>query len=178
MESKYDNIDVVVDSVPSKKDYKKWCVDDACKCKAYIDNNTAHLQYGYSDNIGTWFINTAIDTYPKLAASVTKLFPGRNFENGADIGCGSLTFFDYLKVENPLLIDITEEWVNHMRQRGYNAVVGDIQNLSFIEDKSIDIIVCSDILEHVLSFDVAMKEVSRIISDDGLLLVNIPSNMR
>nr|WP_115094497.1 class I SAM-dependent methyltransferase [Synechococcus sp. UW106] len=49
----------------------------------------------------------------------------------------------------------------------------DIQNLSF-DDKSFDLIISSDVMEHVEDYKRAFKEILRVLKDDGVYIFTIP----
>lgn len=169
-----DNIDVIIDTEGDSVLYEKWYRDLAIRNLTYVKNRTAAKQHNYKKELGIWHIPTALIVYPKLRDSIHKLFPNRIFENGVDIGCGTVTLFDYIQISNPLLVDLIEEYCKFMQDKGHKITKGDIENLNFIEDSSMDIVVCSDILEHVLSFRIAINEVKRILKPGGLLVGNIP----
>lgn len=169
-----DNIDVIIDTEGDSTLYEKWYRDLAIQNLNHVKNKTAAKQHKCNKELGIWHIPTAIIVYPKLSASILRLFPNRTFESGIDIGCGTVTLFDYIQVSNPLLIDLVEEYCIFMRNKGHRVRKGNIENLNFIEDASMDIVICSDILEPVFSFRTALNEVKRILKPDGLLVGNIP----
>jgi hypothetical protein len=39
-----------------------------------------------------------------------RLFPGREYETGLDAGCGMLSFFEFVYVKNPVLVDISKTY--------------------------------------------------------------------
>ena len=49
----------------------------------------------------------------------------------------------------------------------------DIQNME-LEDESYDIVLCNHVLEHVLDYDRALKELHRIIRKNGFLQIAVP----
>lgn len=51
----------------------------------------------------------------------------------------------------------------------------DIQNLSF-DDLTFDIFLCNDVLEHVKDDRKSLKEISRILNNNGFAFINIPGN--
>ena len=50
----------------------------------------------------------------------------------------------------------------------------DIQNMDMVQDKTYDVIICSHILEHVEDDRRAMRELHRILKDDGVCLFLVP----
>ena len=55
-------------------------------------------------------------------------------------------------------------------------VRADVQQLP-VPDSSIDLIVCSDVLEHVIDDVAAMRELRRALSDHGVAFVHVPVNV-
>ena len=43
------------------------------------------------------------------------------------------------------------------------------------ENKSVDIAICTEVIEHVIDPKVVLNELNRIIKDDGLIIISIPN---
>ena len=43
------------------------------------------------------------------------------------------------------------------------------------ENKSVDFAICTEVIEHVIDPKVVLKELKRIIKDDGLIIISIPN---
>lgn len=57
--------------------------------------------------------------------------------------------------------------------------IGDISKQNeFLKDNSFDIIVCTEVLEHVLNPFDAINEIYRILKKKGILLMSVPFNFR
>lgn len=59
--------------------------------------------------------------------------------------------------------------------RGVDVILDDPYKLPF-EDNSIDIVVCSSVFEHSQFFWLLINEIFRVIKDDGIFYLNVPSN--
>lgn len=164
-------IDIPEDKIQEK--YVQWYQDIATWSLNHLKAGRVKELFHYPTDEGTWFINTKVDTYPRMLRSLQSFFPSRVYEYGVDIGCGTTSFFEFLSVVNPLLIDLAVPYVEYMKSRGFNAVIGDIENLA-LPTASEDIIVCSDVLEHVLNLTQALSEISRIAKKGAVLCVNVP----
>lgn len=58
-------------------------------------------------------------------------------------------------------------------------IVGDISKYNeSIKEETYDVIVCTEVLEHVYDFQNAIKEMYRILKKGGTLLVSTPFNLR
>lgn len=87
-----------------------------------------------------------------------------------DIGCGDM----YLAEALPLF-----EWtgidVNTAMSKG-RAIEVDIENPPYpFPDKSFDMIVCSEVLEHLYDLRDVHKEAHRLLKDDGYYLISTPN---
>ena len=55
--------------------------------------------------------------------------------------------------------------------------MSDIQNMKDVADKSYDIIICSHVLEHVQDDRRALKELKRVLKDDGQIVFLVPIDL-
>ncbi len=91
-----------------------------------------------------------------------------------DVGCG-------ISPVSPLpsqtiFIDSDKNAIDLLNKQGYLALKGDISHLP-INNKSIDCIFCSEVLEHVPDFDKSITEFKRILRNKGLLFLTVPTHM-
>lgn len=158
-----------------KNHYYNWWNDTAKRNINWVKEGIAHEKYCMDEKIDVWHVGTKLHYFPDLKNLLEKTIgiENLNLNRGADLGCGTVTFFEFLEVKEPVLIDLSKAYCNFMASKGWKVLNENIENLS-LESNSQDVVICSDILEHVLSWDKAIKQVSRILSDDGLLLVNLP----
>lgn len=94
-----------------------------------------------------------------------------------DIGSRSGFLFDVLKeygFKNFYAIDISEEAVNFIRSRGYEAHQLDIQKEHLIF--GFDVVVASHVLEHVPEPYKALKNIDKMVMPDGILYVEVPKD--
>ena len=96
-----------------------------------------------------------------------------------DLGCGAGQVTSIIRNCRSELrvygIDFSQAAIEQatMRKDDSNYLVGDVQDLPFARN-SFDIVVGFDILEHVLNFEQTIKEVSRVLKNDGILHLHIP----
>ncbi|MBI2629202.1 class I SAM-dependent methyltransferase [Candidatus Pacearchaeota archaeon] len=76
-----------------------------------------------------------------------------------------------------LFIDISPEAVHFLNSIGYKAKVGSITKINE-KAKSFEIILCSEVLEHVKNYNSALKEMYRVLVDGGFLILTIPVHMK
>ena len=160
-----------------QKEYERWTKEIAKRNIGFIDDGVAHEKYKMQNEIDVWHICTKKFTYPAMKKMLEKHFPDKKFVNGLDLGCGTVTFFDFIEVEKTTLVDLSEDYCRFMNAKGWDVLNENIENLS-VKSFSQDIVICSDVLEHVLSFDKAISEVFRVLAPNGILLVNVPWKQR
>ena len=117
----------------------------------------------------TWYHRSR---YEQLTGFVTGYF--KNGMKMADLGCGNCMWNIH---ELPILgVDINEKmlgWAKkHKRLKDYK-VCSDLAKTG-IKPKSLDIVLMSEVLEHVFDQAEVLKEVSRILKDDGTFLITVP----
>ena len=110
-------------------------------------------------------------------------------ERVLDVGCGEGRHSWEACKRNACLVyplDIEEENLKKahyalylMEQKGevrgkWLITRGNITSLPF-KDKSFDKIICSEVLEHIIDDHQAIKELVRVLKDDGTLAVSVPS---
>tara|TARA_B000000557_G_C20765069_1_gene439086 strand:- start:403 stop:1098 length:696 start_codon:yes stop_codon:yes gene_type:complete len=106
----------------------------------------------------------------------------------ADIGCGNGRHLKSLSSKlhtcNLIGVDhsceeiskLNSEFTNNIckNQNSYKFVEGDIRDLN-IDSSSQDLVICSEVLEHVPNFEKVLQECKRILKPNGVLLISVPS---
>ncbi|HLS70376.1 MAG TPA: class I SAM-dependent methyltransferase [Chitinophagaceae bacterium] len=78
-----------------------------------------------------------------------------------DVGCGRGYFVELLLRKFPEKEIWGADLLQDLEIPKLNYIQGNIENLP-LENKSMDVVVCSHVLEHVLDFDKTLKELKRI----------------
>lgn len=106
-----------------------------------------------------------------------------------DLGCGSGTMLCEALSMRPdwtgYGLDISEAAINYARRLSVHKGVADrahfqtgcLTNLPFA-DKSFDVLIASEVVEHLPETGRVFKELSRVLAPDGLLLVTVPLESR
>jgi len=93
------------------------------------------------------------------------------------VGCGTGQDIYFLTRDNEVYgIDSSETAVTLARRYGVRAKVGDLEKPLDFKDGEFDVIVCKDILEHLDNPLQLMKEIYRLLREDGYLVVNVPNH--
>lgn len=103
----------------------------------------------------------------------------KRFKKGAkilDAGCGAGEFLLKLKKKGllPYGVEINEQAALKGQQKGLNIHAGTLKGARF-PDKFFDIITLNHVLEHVPSPNRTLKELKRILKDDGMLIIAVPN---
>jgi SAM-dependent methyltransferase len=100
-----------------------------------------------------------------------KRFIGRDNLTIVDVGCG-LGFFSYfVQAKFPSAkitsMDISPEAVNHLKQKGVNAILGDFLDVS-LPDAEFDVVYMREVLEHLYEPCSYIKKARRLLKKGGL----------
>lgn len=104
-----------------------------------------------------------------------------------DIGSGSGgIFFDLLGNENiaPVSIDISMQMCRELkdsslaiRKNGTTCIQADVEYLPFPE-KHFDMVICIGVIQYLEKDSTAIREVSRVLKKNGILLITTPNLLR
>jgi len=100
----------------------------------------------------------------------------------ADIGCGNGLYTAQLKRMakiNLIGIDGNPYGLEQAKKRGFDEIHL-VEDLSChrlpLEDNSVDLAICKDLLEHLLHPDLLVAEITRIVRPGGIFLVHVPNH--
>jgi len=102
----------------------------------------------------------------------------KNTDKVLDLGCKDGTWFDLLKQNNftqMVGIDCCPEVVEIASKKGYNVYIGDVQNMPMFDDESFDSISLIHTLEHVPNPDLVVSECERLLKENGIVFVEVPT---
>lgn len=93
-----------------------------------------------------------------------------------DVGCNGGTVGVHLLKRGCYVkgIDIVEELVSKAVKRGIYAEVGEAEDLSRYKSDSFDVVICSEVLEHLYDPLEAIKEAYRVLKSGGIYIVTVP----
>lgn len=109
---------------------------------------------------------------PALHGLTTAVTPAlRTHAKGTvlDAGCGSQPF-------RPVVEEQVERYVSYDIEARVESVdfIGDVEDMRAVADRTADVILCSEVLEHVPHPHVALAEFARIVRPGGVLVVTVP----
>jgi ubiquinone/menaquinone biosynthesis C-methylase UbiE len=93
-----------------------------------------------------------------------------------DVGCGTGAGQDaFSEFGEAFGVDFSQDALTFSHSRGLRRIArGNAEHLPF-QDKSIDVVVTLDTLEHVPDDFAAIAEIARVLRPGGLVLINVPA---
>lgn len=95
----------------------------------------------------------------------------------ANLGCGngfSLSQ-DFYKGNRVVGIDISETLLREAEAFHDEVILSDLEEGIPLEDRSVDAVIATELLEHMVDTDFFLGEVNRVLKEDGLLIVTTPN---
>lgn len=134
----------------------------------------------YVENDGCWepsSDSSALNAASKLMAKrvlafVEKALREVEYTSVLDLGCGEAPFYGIYgrKASESVLVD----WDNGVHSKSCVDVFCDISRRLPFDDQSFDLVLLSDVLEHILDPLSVIKEVCRVLKVGGALVMNTP----
>ena len=113
--------------------------------------------------------------------SIIKMVPKRFNVRILDAGCGEGHLISKM-MENGIEgvfwgVDNTEVSLERAIKRCPTAEFrkGNIMNLGFFKDEFFDVVICTEVLEHILEYGKVIKELKRVLKRGGVLIVTFPN---
>ncbi len=112
-----------------------------------------------------------------LAEEKMNSFKGKIY---ADIGCGTGMMLSEMKRwkrwKKVVGLDGSKEALKFCRQRGITEVkASDFESKLNLKDKSVDLITCLDVVEHVAKDKQLLGEFERVLKPKGVVVVTVPA---
>lgn len=94
-----------------------------------------------------------------------------------ELGCGVGTNLAVFAADNAVLgVEGLEQAAAECRKRGIEVSVADLEQEVPIPDRSADLVLCLDVLEHLVNPPRCLASAHRILRDGGYLVVNVPNH--
>jgi len=91
-----------------------------------------------------------------------------------DVGSSQGLLLDALRsAALTVCVDLAEAYMRVAREHGHRAVIGDGETLPF-QSGTFDVVICSDVLEHVLDAEAVIMQVARVLRPDGTFFAVVP----
>jgi len=106
-------------------------------------------------------------TIKKLRLEYIRNRIGLKHETILDYGCGNSPYEKYFNAKRFIKADVQQN-------KGNNVDIIIENNKLSLEDDSVDLVLLSDVLEHVLDYQTAIAEIYRVLRPNGILFVSVP----
>lgn len=132
----------------------------------------------YDDLAGYWAQITDSPSRQRLLwSTLESLLPDLTDRRVLDAGCGSGVYAAKLVESGADIVgvDISERMVREAQKRVPDAEFrqADLgEPLEFIEDSSIDVVLCQHVFSHLEDLSTSISEFARVLSEDGVLIVS------
>ena len=95
-----------------------------------------------------------------------------------DVGCGpGITLRPLAKRNKIFGLDLVDEYLRMAKENGYYRTTKcNVEDGLPFDASSFDIVVCTDLIEHVFNTDFVGKEIYRVLKDDGHAILNVPNH--
>ncbi len=120
--------------------------------------------------------------HTKKLKTVLSLIEGTHIypKNILDVGCASGWFLSKVKLQYPkskcIGVDIYKKAIDYGKKRykSLKLIHSDGHNLPFA-DKSFDLVICTEVLEHVEFPEKVLQEIGRVLNPNGIAVVEMDS---
>jgi SAM-dependent methyltransferase len=115
---------------------------------------------------GPWYIGAS----SLLAAQV----PDLTRRTVLEVGCGTGAFISLVEAGKRIGVDPSFEACSLTRSAGVATAEAVAESLPF-GDGTVDVVVLCEVIEHVMSPPAVLREIRRVLRDDGLLILSFPN---
>ena len=91
-----------------------------------------------------------------------------------DVGCGLGRLLDQFPELRRHGMDISAAYLEHAQAKGIDVCLARVEDMPY-SDGLFDVVVCTDVLEHVLDLHAACTQLLRVVRDNGVLIVRVPN---
>jgi len=129
-----------------------------------IDTNDVHVNFNPSISSKYYFIRHV---------ALNGIINNKNSITGKvlDFGCGLKPYKDLFSTTEYIGLDYYSEGHDHSNEQ--IDVFYDGKNIPF-DDKSFNSVISTEVFEHVFDLDIALKELNRILVNNGIILITCP----
>ena len=123
-------------------------------------------------------LDSQIERHKYLIKIIKDKFPNKEI-NIIDIGCGQANLAKLLRAEGyEKIVGIDKLELNKVKnidylQKYHNL---DIELENFITDKKFDLIICSEVIEHLNNTQKILKLMKNLLNDNGIIILTVPNN--
>lgn len=90
-----------------------------------------------------------------------------------DVGCGLGRLLEQFGELQRYGMDISPGYLEHAQRKGIDVCLSRVEDMPYREG-FFDLVVCTDVLEHVFDLDLACRRILRVVREGGVLVVRVP----
>lgn len=116
--------------------------------------------------------------YSNRFTAISRALEGQTFKKALDVGCGDGELASMLKKQRDISMygtDISKKGVELANKKGVQAKIADSSKKIPFESNTFDLVLASEIIEHVANPDTFLKEIHRVLKPGGKLLLTTPN---
>jgi len=113
----------------------------------------------------------------KRVKAIFKLIDIRSRDRVIEVGCGAGNVIERAPCGILFGMDLSETILNKAKRRMNKEAFllqADAQNLPY-RDRIFERVICSEVLEHILDPSAALKEIARVLKNQGIAVVSFPN---
>lgn len=126
--------------------------------------------------------STTKEDFESLARKKAKIFSkilyGQKLEKALDAGCGDGRVAQIMGESFGVSfygVDISEKGVELAKKAGVKAEIADLSKKIPFEDNYFDLVISTEVLEHIVNPDIFLREIYRVLKPGGKLLLTTPN---
>jgi SAM-dependent methyltransferase len=140
--------------------------------------NKKERQKFYTHSYGPQAFSEKDVRYTKALAQIKKHIPFHDNFRVLDIGCGGGEFLSFLPTKHKYGIDISPTSVKRAREKNIDAQVIDVETQKMpFERNYFDLLVCTELLEHLFDPSLLLSEIKRVLKKGGYAYATVPNNL-
>ncbi len=122
--------------------------------------------------------NKGLGTWRSLYLELLQKPGLSNYRSIAEIGAGSPEFLIATAAKRRVAVDVSDKYRAAFETAGVDFAVRDLESEDLSGLGDFDVVVCSDVFEHLLRPEVALSSIKAAMEPDGLLFSHVPNEYR
>jgi ubiquinone/menaquinone biosynthesis C-methylase UbiE len=153
-------------------------VSEFALLESYMENYEQiardHVAHWRATGLNPWQMSSEVDANEQAVVDAVRrhVAPGVRV---LDVGCGMGDLMVRLRENYDVQgCDIAAAYLEVTGERGLDVVHARIEKMPY-KAKSFDCVIASDVLEHVLDLNAAIRELLRVLRPGGVLIIRVPN---
>jgi 2-polyprenyl-3-methyl-5-hydroxy-6-metoxy-1,4-benzoquinol methylase len=131
------------------------------------------------DSFNKFYASKDVAYFQNIRREIKPLLP-KKMESILEVGCGSGATLQWIKAEFPVKwiggVELNEDVAVNAKECLDFFMQGNIENMKLpLENNSLDLILCLDVLEHLVDPWSVVKYLSELLKSGGVLIVSLPN---